>query len=96
MQKVNIQAFAVTLGLVWGAVVALMAFTALFGWGDAFVALLSDIYVGYAPGPLGALIGFLWGAAEAAIGVLIIGWVYNRVSSALAKRAAATRTIAHA
>ncbi len=76
----------VATGIAFGALASFgLAGVALLGWwcpgyGDAFIAAVSSIYVGlYNPTPGGALIGAVFGFVDAFICGAIIAWVYNLI-----------------
>ncbi|MCH7805947.1 MAG: bacteriophage holin [Proteobacteria bacterium] len=76
--KLNVKAFAIALGLVWGGAVFVFGLWATFFTPAAgIVDYLGQFYIGYAVGFVGAIIGFVWGFADAAIGGLIFAWLYN-------------------
>ncbi len=52
-----------------------------FDWGTPAVQLLGSVYLGFAPTPMGLLIGAIWGFADGLIGGFLIAWVYNRLGS---------------
>ena len=79
--KLNVQAFAVTCGLLWGI--------GLFGltwWVIAFegstrdLMLIGHLYRGYNISPIGSVIGLVWGFFDALIGGAIFAWVYNKLA----------------
>lgn len=80
--KINVKAFALTCGIVWG--VGLFALT---WWVMAFegithhVTLIGQVYRGYNISPLGSLIGLVWGFFDALIGGAITAWLYNLIAS---------------
>ena len=79
--KLNVKALALTLGIVWGASVFIMAMVAKYtGYGIGFVSAISTVYIGEGASMLGAVIGAVWGFFDAAIGGLIIGLVYNKLA----------------
>lgn len=79
--KINVKAFALTCGIVWG--VGLFALT---WWIIAFdgithqVTLIGQVYRGYNISPLGSLIGLVWGFFDALIGGAITAWLYNLIA----------------
>jgi len=82
MEKINVQALGLTLGLVWGAALLLLGLSAaMFGYGVLLIEFFSILYVGYAPTFLGALLGGVWGFVDAYIGGLVVAWLYNKLSS---------------
>jgi hypothetical protein len=81
MVKLDIKAFGLSLGIVWGAGMFLLGLTVMFcNWGGAWVALMSSIYIGYKATFWGSIIGGIWGFFDAGIGGAIIAWLYNKGS----------------
>ena len=79
MAKLNVRAFGLSLGIVWGAGVLIMGITAMFSsYSAPFVASLSKFYLGYEATVLGSIIGAVWGFVDAGIGGVIIAWLYNK------------------
>ena len=76
--KLNVKAFALTCGLVWGIGILLITWW-IIAWdrvsGD--VTFLGRVYRGYSISPLGSVIGLVWGLFDGAIGGAIFAWVYN-------------------
>ncbi|NEO87624.1 MAG: hypothetical protein F6J87_25685 [Spirulina sp. SIO3F2] len=78
--KLNIKAFALAFGLIWG--VGLFCLT---WWLIAFEGVTGDvtfigrIYQGYTVSPLGSLIGLSWGLVDGFLGGLMFAWVYNKL-----------------
>ena len=80
MNKLNLKAFGLASGILWGGGLLFMGLTALVcSWAQPFVDVLSVMYVGYAAGIVGALIGAVWGFADAFIGGFIFAWLYNKL-----------------
>ncbi len=76
--KLNVKAFAIALGLVWGGAVFVFGLWATFFTPAAeLVGFFGKVYIGYTADFAGAIIGFVWGFADAAIGGLILAWLYN-------------------
>ncbi|MBW2992105.1 bacteriophage holin [Candidatus Woesearchaeota archaeon] len=80
MEKLNIKAIALSLGIVFGAYMFLLGIAASFGWGTEIVGIISSGYIGYGPTLLGALIGAVYGFIDGAIGGAIFAWLYNKLS----------------
>jgi hypothetical protein len=82
--KLNVKAFALTCGLIWG-----LGLFCLTWWIIAFdgplpePTLIGRIYRGYAITPLGSVIGLAWGFFDALIGGAIFAWLYNRLAARL-------------
>ena len=88
----NLKALATALGVGWGAGVFLVGLAHLVwpGYGTAFLDFVASIYPGYHVGGFGTVIvGTLYAVLDGAVCGLIIGWVYNAVSSAGTARASA-------
>ncbi len=82
--RINITAFSITAGLVWGGAILSVAVANLIWppYGRAFLELAASIYPGYHIGPsIGqGVIGTLYGLVDGAMGGLIFGWLYNLLS----------------
>jgi hypothetical protein len=79
MEKLNVKALAIGLGVSWAACMLFVGWASIFGWGTKFVELMSSVYVGFAPTFLGGIIGAIWGFIDGAIGGAIIAFVYNMI-----------------
>lgn len=81
MAKLNVKALGLSLGVTWGASVALMGFICMFsGWGCSFVSSVGQFYFGYKPTMLGCIIGGIWAFLDMGIGGVIIALLYNKFS----------------
>jgi hypothetical protein len=70
--------FGVSLGLVSGIVMMLLAWASLWwGTGSSLVDQWSTIYKGYESSIKGGLIGLGWGFLEGLIVGLVWAWIYN-------------------
>ena len=82
--KINVKAFALTCGIVWG-----LGLFALTWWIIAFegstheVTVIGRLYRGYNISPLGSLIGLGWAFFDALIVGAITAWLYNLLSRRL-------------
>jgi len=78
MAELDIRAFAISLGILWGCAVFLLGILSrFFDWGTKLVETFASLYIGYKPTILGSLIGAVWGFADGAIGGILIAWLYN-------------------
>lgn len=77
MEKLNIKALAVGLGISWAVCMLFVGWASIFGWGTKFVGMMSSVYIGFTPSFLGGIIGAIWGFIDGAIGGAIIALVYN-------------------
>jgi len=81
--RLNITAFSLTTGLIWGGAILMVAVANLVwpGYGRAFLDLAASIYPGYHPGTAGAVItGSLYGLVDGAIGGALFAWLYNLIA----------------
>jgi len=82
--KLNVKAFALTFGLVWGAALLLVgiANSIAGGYGQAFLDVMASVYPGYhAAGTFGdAIVGGLYGLVDGGIGGAVMAWLYNLLS----------------
>ena len=80
--KLNVKAFAITCGLVWGFGLFILTW-----WIIAFdgitgeVTAIGRLYHGYNISPLGSIIGLIWALADGAIGGAIFAWLYNTIAA---------------
>jgi hypothetical protein len=79
VEKLNVKALALALGVTWSLFVLCIGWAAGFGWGIRMVEVMSSVYIGYAPSFLGGIIGALWGFFDGAVGGLIVALVYNSI-----------------
>ncbi len=82
--RFSVTALAITSGLLWGAVMLIVAAAHSIwpSYGGAFLELASSVYSGYDPGPgIGSIIiGTLYGLVDGAIAGAIFGWLYNFIA----------------
>jgi len=78
--KLNVKAFALAVGLMWG-----INWFALTWWMMAFdgitheVTLIGRMYRGFNLSPTGSLFALLWGFLDGFIIGLMIAWIYNQI-----------------
>ena len=85
--RLSVKAFALSLGILWGAVVFLVGIGHLIwpGYGTAMLELAASIYPGYSVGGFGSVIvGTLYAFVDGAIGGAILAWLYNAVQGTAA------------
>ncbi|MBI4500547.1 MAG: hypothetical protein HY700_05240 [Gemmatimonadetes bacterium] len=88
--KLNAKALAITVAVLWGGSVFLVALLNRFWppYGGAFLDLASSIYPGVHPGGMRAgIVGTAYAVVDGAVCGFLVAWVYNQVSG----RVAATR-----
>lgn len=80
--KLNVKAFALTCGIIWG--VGLFLFTwwiiAISG-ATGEPTFIGRVYLGYSISPLGSIIGLVWASIDGLIAGAIFAWLYNRINS---------------
>lgn len=76
-KKLDVKAFALAWGISFGAYALFLGWVSVSGWGAGLVNLISSLYIGYAPGFVGGIIGGIWAFFDGAIGGAIIALVYN-------------------
>jgi hypothetical protein len=85
--KLNVSAFALAAGLLWGGAVLVVALANLLwpGYGRAFLDLTASLYPGYHPGSgAGSVItGALYGLVDGGIGGMVFAWLYNVMAKRL-------------
>lgn len=79
--RVNVKAFALSCGLLWGIGLFLLTWWFIV-WDGATgeATLIGQMYRGYNISPLGSVIGLVWGLADGAFGGLVLALVYNRLA----------------
>ena len=84
--KLNVTAFAVTCGLVWGlGVFCLTWWIIMFEGATHEVPFLGQLYRGYNISPEGSFIGLVWALLDGAVGGAIFAWLYNFIVGKWAK-----------
>lgn len=81
--RLHVTAFALTVGLLWGLAVLLVAIANLIwpGYGNVFLQGVASLYPGYEPGTgIGSVIMVtLHGLVDGGIGGLVFAWLYNQL-----------------
>ncbi len=80
--KLNIKAFALAVGLVWGFNwFALTWWMILFDGITHEVTLIGRMYRGWTLSPTGSLLAFLWGFLDGFLLGLLVAWIYNKLAA---------------
>ena len=86
--RLNVKAFALTCGLVWGfGVLFLTWWIIAFDGATGQVTFIGRIYRGYNVSPIGSVIGLIWALIDGLIGGAIFAWLYNLIAARLPSRA---------
>jgi hypothetical protein len=86
MNKLNPIGLGLSLGVVWAFCTLLTGWTAMIGWGKAFVKVMSSIYIGYQASFMGAIIGAVWAFIDLCIAGIVVAFLYNHFSGVSKKR----------
>ena len=79
--KLNVKAFALTSGILWGAAVFLATIWLLaMGSQGNTIGMLKSFYLGYSFTYIGAFVGLVWGFVDGAIGGAVFAWLYNKLA----------------
>ncbi len=85
--KLNVKAFALTCGLVWGfGLFFLTWWIILFEGSTGDIPFLGQIYRGYSLSHLGSIIGLAWAFFDGLIGGAIFAWLYNLIAARISGR----------
>lgn len=86
--RLDVRAFGLTCGLLWGLGVFLLAWWVMAFDGITHEATpLGRVYRGFSLSPAGSLVGLAWGFADGLLGGLLFAWLYNRLSGRLTRPA---------
>ena len=87
--KLNVKAFALTCGLVWGLGLFLLTWCIIFSEGATTeTTFIGRFYRGYNISHLGSVIGLAWAFFDGAIGGAIFAWLYNFIAAKTSKKQA--------
>jgi hypothetical protein len=76
--KLNIKAFALTCGLVWGIALFLLTWWFIaFDGSTGEPTLIGRLYRGYSISPAGSFIGLAWAFGDGLVMGAIFAWLYN-------------------
>jgi len=76
--KLNIRAFALAIGLVWGCGLFFLTWWVIaFEGSTGQPTVIAHVYRGYRVSPVGSIIGFLWAFFDGLIGGAVFAWLYN-------------------
>lgn len=80
--KLNVKAFALTLGIVWGVLIFLATnINLLRGGKGEHMNLLAQFYLGYSSSFVGSIVGLVWGFVSFFIVGWFLAWLYNKLST---------------
>ena len=80
--KLNVKAFALTCGLVWGFTLFLLTWWVIgFDGVTGEPTLIGRLYRGYSISPAGSFIGLIWAFLDGLIIGGVFAWLYNLVAA---------------
>jgi hypothetical protein len=78
--KLNVKAFALTCGSIWGFAIFLLTWWIIaFEGSTGDVTLIGRIYLGYNISPTGSIIGLVWAFIDGLLFGALFSWFYNFV-----------------
>jgi hypothetical protein len=80
--KLNVKAFALTSGIVWGLGLFFLTWwvMALDG-ATGEPTLIGQVYRGYNISPMGSIVGLIWAFIDGWVGGAIFAWLYNIIAA---------------
>ena len=79
--QLNVKAFTLTFGILWGAALFFLTWWMILLEGaSGDPTFIGRFYIGYNISPSASIIGFLWGCANGCICGLAFGGFYNFIS----------------
>ena len=80
--KLDVKAFALTSGLVWGLGLFMLTWWIIaFGGGaTGETTLIGRVYLGYRISPVGSIIGLVWAFADGLVCGAVFAWLYNKLT----------------
>jgi len=80
MGKLNVKAFALAGGILWGASMFILTWLEIAGYGSVVASIMvKSYYIGYSVTPIGSVIGAVYGFVDAGIGCGIFALIYNKL-----------------
>jgi len=85
--KLNVKAFALTCGLIWGIGLFVLTWWIILieGFTDD-PTFIGRIYLGYKISALGSVLGLVWAFFDGLIGGAIFAWLYNLIVTCCAEK----------
>jgi hypothetical protein len=87
--RLNIKAFALTCGLIWGFGLFLLTWWIIaFEGASGDPTFIGRIYRGYSLSPTGSFIGLIWALIDGFIGGAVFAWLYNLITGRISRQRA--------
>ena len=85
--KLNIKAFALTCGIVWGLGLFFLTWWIIaFDGSTGEITFIGRLYRGYTISPIGSVIGLTWAFFDGLIGGVVFAWLYNKLTGSTESR----------
>jgi len=85
--KLNVKAFALACGIIWGLGLFFLTWWIIaFDGATGEPTLIGMLYRGYTISPMGSLIGMLWGFFDGLAGGAVFAWLYNKITDSVGAR----------
>lgn len=79
--RLNVKAFALTCGLIWGFGLFFITWWIIaFDGSTGEITFIGRLYRGYSITPMGSLVGLIWAFVDALVGGAIFAWLYNLIA----------------
>ncbi|HUX32558.1 MAG TPA: bacteriophage holin [Gemmatimonadaceae bacterium] len=76
--KLNVKAFGMACGLMWGLTLFIATWWVIMRTGaSGSPTMIGRVYIGYTVSTVGSFIGLAWGLVDGWIGGMIFAWLYN-------------------
>ena len=80
--KLNVKAFALTCGIIWGVGLFVITWWIIaFSGATEVTTFIGRVYLGYRISPAGSVIGLVWAFVDGLIGGAIFAWLYNLIAT---------------
>jgi hypothetical protein len=80
--KLNVKAFALTSGIVWGLGLFFLTWWVMaFDGATGEPTLIGQVYRGYNISPMGSIVGLIWAFIDGWVGGAIFAWLYNIIAA---------------
>jgi hypothetical protein len=85
--KLNVKAFALAAGLVWGINWFFLTWFMIIFDGISYeMTIIGRMYRGFTVSPIGSLAALLWGFFDGFFLGLLIAWIYNKLAPRFQKK----------
>jgi hypothetical protein len=79
--KLDVKAFGLTCGLVWGVgLLCLTWWLIAFDGATGEMTFIGRLYRGYSVSAAGSVIGMIWGFVDGLVGGVVFAWLYNVIA----------------